>query len=211
MSEQQSTPLSQLVARPSQRATPLDVLKEARGRWLRGERISLNDLADTVGIGRTTLFRWVGTKELLMAEIIWSVYEPTLQDARRKAPGTGADYIANVCHFTMTAAINSVPLRQFISDDPQFALQILTSTRLLQERRLNAMKQLLADELEKGTIAPAMEVDSLALVIIRLTESFSYSDLIVGRAPAIDEAYKAIRTLCGGSSGNQSPIARDAT
>ncbi|WP_372972213.1 QsdR family transcriptional regulator [Marinobacter sp.] len=197
MTRQQNTPLSQFVERPSQRATPLDVLKEARRRWLRGERISLNDLAESVGIGRTTLFRWVGTKELLMAEIMWSVYEPTLQEAREKAKGTGADYIANICRFTMTAVINSQPLRQFISDDPQFALQVLTSTRFLQERRLNAMKQLLTEEIDKGTIRPELETDSLALVIIRLTETFTYSDLIVGRPIAINEACKAIRTLCG--------------
>ena len=198
MTEQHTTPLSQFIEHPSSRATPLDVLREARRRWLRGERISLNELARSVGIGRTTLFRWVGTKELLMAEIMWSVYEPTLKRARQEAIGAGADYISNVCHYTMTAVVNSDPLRRFISDDPQFALQVLTSTRLLQERRLNAMKQLLQEERDKGTIAPELEIDSLALVIIRLTESFTYSDLIVGRPPAIGEGCKAIRTLCGG-------------
>lgn len=205
MTEQQNTPLSQFVRHPSHRATPLDVLKEARRRWLRGERISLNELAESVGIGRTTLFRWVGTKELLMAEIMWSVYEPTLKQARETASGSGADYIANVCRYTMTAVIESRPLRQFISDDPQFALQILTSTRLLQERRLNAMKQLLLEEQKKGTIGPGLEIDSLALIIIRLTESFTYSDLIVGRRPAIEEACKAIRTLCGSQPTSTTP------
>lgn len=199
MTERHTTPLSQFIKHPSSRATPLDVLREARRRWFRGDRISLNELAESVGIGRTTLFRWVGTKELLMAEIMWSVYEPTLRRAKEEAEGTGADYIANICRYTMTAVINSDPLRHFIKDDPQFALQILTSTRLLQERRLNAIKQLLQEEREKGTIAPGLEIDSLALVIIRLTESFTYSDLIVGRAPAVEEACKAIRTLCGGT------------
>ena len=105
----------------------------------------------------------------------------------------------------MTAVINSQPLRQFISDDPQFALQVLTSTRLLQERRLNAMKRLLQEETDKGTIKPGLELDSLALVIIRLTERFTYSDLIVGRPPAIEEACKAIRTLCGGDRSDSAP------
>ncbi|SFR60217.1 hypothetical protein SAMN05216203_1703 [Marinobacter daqiaonensis] len=198
MTEDEITPLSRLVERPTSRATPLDVLREGRRRWLRGERISLNDLAETVGIGRTTLFRWVGTKEVLMAEIMWSVYEPTLEKGKAEATGTGPDYIADVCRYTMTAVVASEPLRHFIRDDPQFALQVLTATRLLQERRLNAMKTLLAEEQAKGTIQPTLELDSLALIIIRLTESFSYSDLIVGRPPAIEEACKAIRTLCGG-------------
>lgn len=191
------TPLSRLVTNPDARASPLAVLREARRRWLRGQRINLNEIAEAVGISRTTLFRWVGTKELLMAEVMWSVYQPTLEQARRSAPGEGPDYIADVCRRTMTAVMESEPLRLFLQDDPQFALQVLTATRLLQERRLNAMGELLREQFEGGHISPSLELESLALVIIRMTEAFSYSDLIVGRQPPVDEACKAIRILCG--------------
>lgn len=199
MSRHQSqTPLTLALSSNDVRATPLDVFKLARKRWIHGERLNLNDIADEIGINRATLFRWVGTKELLLAEIIWSVYEPTLEQAKAHAEGSGPAYIAEACRYTMSAVLNSQPLQKFIQDDTQFALRILTSTRLLQERRLEAFRSLIEDQVQKGHLTPALTTDSLALLIIRMTESFVYSDLIVGREPAIDEACKAIYILAGG-------------
>lgn len=193
------TPLTLALTTKGARATPLDVFKLARKRWLRGERLNLNDLADEVGINRATLFRWVGTKELLLAEIIWSVYEPTLERAKVHSEGKGPHYIAEVCRYTMNSVLNSKPLQKFVQDDTQLALRILTSTRLLQERRLEAFRLLLENQVQKGYLKPALELESLALLIIRMTESFAYSELIVGREPAIDEACKGIYILAGGT------------
>ena len=193
------TPLTLALTSNGVRATPLDVFKLARKRWLRGERLNLNEIAEEIGINRATLFRWVGTKELLMAEIIWSVYEPTLEQAKIHARGNGPGYIADVCRYTMNAVLGSRPLQKFVQDDTQFALRILTSTRLLQERRLEAFRTLLEDQVRKGYLTPALEIESLALLIIRMSESFAYSELIVGREPAIDEACKAIFILAGGN------------
>lgn len=197
--QQSKTPLTLALAGKEMRATPLDVFKLARKHWLCGKRLNLNDIADEVGINRATLFRWVGTKELLLAEIIWSVYEPTLEQAKNHAEGSGPEYIAAVCRCTMNAVLQSGPLQRFIQEDTQLALRILTSTRLLQERRLQAFRTLLEDQVQKGQLTPALEIESLALLIIRMTESFVYSDLIVGREPAVDEACKAIFILAGGT------------
>jgi AcrR family transcriptional regulator len=201
---QAQTPLTLALTTKDVRATPLDAFKLARKRWLRGERLNLNDIADEIGINRATLFRWVGTKELLLAEIIWSVYQPTLEQAMAHAKthvgDGGPEYIAEVCRYTMNAVLKSRPLQKFVQEDPQFALRILTSTRLLQERRLEAFRTLLDDQVQKGHLAPALEIESLALLIIRMSESFAYSELIVGREPAIDEACKAIYILAGGSA-----------
>jgi len=200
---QAETPLTLALTTKGVRATPLDVFKLARKRWLRSERLNLNNIADEIGINRATLFRWVGTKELLLAEIIWSVYEPTLEQAKVHAKalvkGEGPKYIAEVCRYTMTAVLNSKPLQKFVQEDPQFALRILTSTRLLQERRLEAFRILLEDQVQKGYLSPPLAIESLALLLIRMNESFVYSDLIVGREPAIDEACKAICILAGGT------------
>ena len=201
---QVQTPLTLALTTKGVRATPLDVFKLARKRWLRGDRLNLNDIADEIGINRATLFRWVGTKELLLAEIIWSVYEPTLEQGKLHAKALvkdeGPQYVAEVCRYTMMAVLNSKPLHKFVQEDPQFALRILTSTRLLQERRLEAFRILLEDQVQRGHLSPPLEIESLALLIIRMSESFAYSELIVGREPAVDEACKAIFILAGGTS-----------
>lgn len=66
--------------------TPLDAFKRARRMWLKGEKISLAALADDLHIGRATLFRWVGNRDLLIGEILWSLYEPLYKEARAITP-----------------------------------------------------------------------------------------------------------------------------
>ncbi|MDX1800833.1 MAG: transcriptional regulator, partial [Marinobacter sp.] len=47
-------------ASPMNRSTPVDAFQRARQHWLKSERIHLASLAEELGIGRATLFRWVG-------------------------------------------------------------------------------------------------------------------------------------------------------
>src|SRR5690625_6896487 len=63
------------------RVTPIDVFKHARQWWFEGRRLNLGALADEVGVSRATIFRWVGNRDLLVAEILWSMYSQTLEAA----------------------------------------------------------------------------------------------------------------------------------
>ena len=74
--------------------------------WLKGERIHLAPLADELGIGRATLFRWVGNKDLLIGEILWSLYEPLWRQAMAETPGNGVDYIVGVYRRTNSAILH---------------------------------------------------------------------------------------------------------
>src|SRR5262245_25508423 len=69
------TRLARRLAEPGARRQPLpeDVLHAARRRFLRGERVDMNDLAREVGIGRATLYRWVGSRDQLLGEVLWSL------------------------------------------------------------------------------------------------------------------------------------------
>src|SRR6266550_3010586 len=75
--------------------TPLDALRLARERWLESGRIDMGDLAAELGVSRATLYRWVGTKERLLGEVLWTFAEATFRDARAKTSGTGARYLAD--------------------------------------------------------------------------------------------------------------------
>src|SRR5215831_11918665 len=78
------------------RSSPLDALKLARGRWLKGERIDMGALAAELGISRATLYTWVGSKERLIGEVLWSFAEEGLRQSRAAAKGSGAEYITGV-------------------------------------------------------------------------------------------------------------------
>jgi len=189
---------------PSQhtKATPLDAFRRARKMWLKGEKISLAALADDLNIGRATLFRWVGNRDLLIAEILWSLYEPLYKEARANTPGEGIDYIVGVYRYINTTALHFKPLRKFLHQDPEYALKMLTSSHsTLHTRTVELNTRLLKDEVRAGHLSPPMNIQSLSYFMIRIAESCVYSDLIGGHEPREDEledACTAVRILLGG-------------
>src|SRR5258708_13510475 len=69
---------------PARRATALDAFTLARRRFLRGERVDMGGLSTGLGVNRATLYRWVGTREQLLVEILWSLAERTLSDQLKR-------------------------------------------------------------------------------------------------------------------------------
>lgn len=183
------------------KATPTDAFRKARRQWLKGERIHLASLAEELNIGRATLFRWVGNKELLLGELLWSLYEPLLNETMDHTPGEGTDYVVGVYRTVNLTLLQSEPLRNFISQDPEYALRILTSaSSTLHGRVVEANHGLLRDQVAHGHLQPPLNTDSLAYFMVRLAESCLYSDVINGRAPRqeeLEEACQAVRILLG--------------
>src|SRR6266550_3875624 len=70
---------------------PADAVKAARRRFLRKERVDMSELATELGVGRATLYRWVGSREQLLGEVLWTLSEPGLAKLRAEAKGTGAE------------------------------------------------------------------------------------------------------------------------
>ena len=178
------------------RVTPVDVFKLARQWWLDGRRLNLGALADEVGVSRATIFRWVGNRDLVLAEILWSMYSQVLNAAIKEAEGTGAEYVVDVYRRIGEVIVGFEPLRRFLLQDPQYALRVLTSDATdYHDRLVAAWKGLLDEQVERGDLDPQLETDELAELIVRINEGCLYSDLIAGREPAIERACKALRLL----------------
>jgi AcrR family transcriptional regulator len=192
------TPLSRELqgAARGRRAGPLDALKLARDIWLRSERVDIGAMAGELGVNKATLFRWIGSRERLLGEVIWSFFEPIWTEVVRESQGSGPDYLADLSNRTMEAILAAAPLRRFISQDPEFALRILTSkTSVVQARTVSSLSKVLSAQVEAGHIVPALAIEDLAYLIVRIVESYIYSDQITGRQPQIMIASEAIRLL----------------
>ncbi len=177
-------------------ATPLDALRLAREHWLESGRVDMGALAAQLGVSRATLYRWVGTKELLLGEVLWSFAEASLYETRAAARGTGPDYLVDAIERYMRAALEFEPLTRFIRQDPQFALRVLASKHSpMQRRSIAAMRNQLAEEAEAHGFRPALDLDDLAYVIVRVVESYLFSDVITGSEPDIGRAADAIDVL----------------
>ena len=178
------------------RPTPMDALRLARRHWFAGERLDMGALARELGISRATLYSWVGSRERLIGEVIWSFADTGMRQAREAARGSGADYIVDVFERFSRANATFEPLRRFIAQDPQLALRVLTSKDGPVQGRMTAIaRELLAAEVDAGTLEPALDIDTLSYVLVRVAESFIYSDVIAGSEPDVDKAVEVVRVL----------------
>ncbi len=68
------TPLQRQLAEPDrQRPQPIDALRLARRTILDGRRLDMQALAAELGVNRVTLYRWVGSRDDLLVEVLWSM------------------------------------------------------------------------------------------------------------------------------------------
>src|SRR5256885_5979430 len=84
-------------ARPRGRpaaATRQDVVDAAMHRYLRGRRIDVQAIAAELGLGRVTIYRWFGSREELVGEVLVQAAEPLLAEARAGARRRGARRVA---------------------------------------------------------------------------------------------------------------------
>lgn len=184
---------------PPRKAEPLDLFRAARRGWIAGERLDIGALAGALGIGRATAFRWVGSREQLLGEVIWSLCEPLLDQAAAATRGRGARRVAAICEHAVRAMLVYPPLRRFIEQDTEFALKLLTSKQgTVQERVIARMRELLLAQVERGALKLPLGVDTLSYLIVRVCESFLYADVISGQRVDPAEAGLAIELLLSG-------------
>ncbi len=195
------TPLALAIANHSRPpATPIEVFKLARKTWLQGKRLSIGDLAKEVGVSRGTLYRWVGSKELLLDEILWSLIKPTFENAVAETPGHGVEHVVAVHRRFMTDALSFAPLQKFIADDPNYSLRVLTDfSSGVSERMVKLTADHLRSEEINGHLRLHSAPEKLAEIFILANTAIIYSDAISGRSPAIDKACSLIQMLLSSS------------
>lgn len=181
------------------KATPADALRLARKRWLSGERLDIGLLAQELGVARATVFRWVGSRDQLLAEVLWSMCAPTLQRAADETRGEGVPRIAQVCETAVRHMMAFEPLRRFIAEDSDLALRLLTSKASpVQSRAIAAVRELLESEHRRGSWKPPLAIDTLAYLMVRLGESFLYANVLSGQQVDVGDTGIAVQLLLSG-------------
>jgi AcrR family transcriptional regulator len=186
-----------LAARGDQRpVTPADALHAARRHFLRGERLDMNELAQELGIGRATLYRWVGSRDQLLGEVIWSLAEPALAQARAEAKGRGAAWVLAVYRRFGDLIVQFEPLRRFVKSEPECALRVMTSKASPQQRRVvDTFRDVLVEAQERKGLRLRLDPETLAFAMVRIGESFLWTDLITGEAPDLTKAHEVAGML----------------
>jgi AcrR family transcriptional regulator len=177
---------------------PLDAFRVARRWFMAGRRIEMQELASELGVNRATLFRWVGGRDDLLGEILWSLAEPALGAAVEASDGNGAQRITGAIGRFAAMVDQADYLREFLRREPERALRILTTRAgTLQARLVGAIDTLLHDEAAQGNLATPLPLHDLAYLIVRIVESFLYAEFITGAEPDIAMVELAVGALLG--------------
>jgi AcrR family transcriptional regulator len=177
------------------------VLDLAMHRYLRGERIDVQALAAELGIGRVTIYRWFGSRDELIGEVVARAAEPLLREARTSTKQTGGRALLETFDRFNREIADSPALRQFVERERDAALRVLTSgAGKVQSRMVALIGELIVGEVEAGTYVAPIDPDTLAYAIVRLAEAFLFNDAVAGMRGDVDRLIEVEAGLLGLSS-----------
>lgn len=189
--------------RQPQQGRPLEAFRQARRTFIAGERIEIGALAESFGVNAATIFRWLGNRNQLLTEVLWSLCGPAWNQALQETGGSGAHRVTRVIHRWLDAILGTDFFRAFLIREESRALRLLTTgDGLHQQRVIDIFEALLLFEQDVAarqgkTLPLVMEPRDMAYAMCRVGEAFVYSDLIVDQPPDPDKAAVAIGALLG--------------
>jgi AcrR family transcriptional regulator len=178
------------------KASAIDAFALARQRFMAGERVEMGVIADELGLNRVTVYRWVGSREQLLVEVLWSLAEPTLNHQRERVPETGSERVVKVLTSFIVAVLSNRGMTRFVSEEPELAIRLMTRPEAgFQPRLLAWVHDLLEEETSAGRLELPGELDNCTYGIVRVLESYISLDLIQGVKPDAARAENIFRLI----------------
>ena len=175
-----------------------DVVGAALHRYLRGRRVDVQAIAAELGLGRTTIYRWFGSREGLIGEVLILAVEPLMDAARAGAGGRGAGALLDTFDRANRSLAAAPALRQFLEQERDAALRILTSSGgVVQPYMVERVTGWIEDEVDAGTYEAPVEPATLAYAIVRLAEAFLYNDAAAGIRGDVERLHDVEAAILG--------------
>ncbi|TNM38517.1 TetR/AcrR family transcriptional regulator [Nocardioides albidus] len=178
-----------------ERPTRDHALDFARRLFVANERVDMQTLALALGVGRSTLYRWVGDRESLLGDVLARFSDDTWELARREGQGEGVERYLDITRRYMDYAASFEPLRSFAQREPGVALKVLMApdgavADSVRRGMAGALRASLGDE------ADALP-DELVEIMAQAGTALQWSPIIIGDEPATERAIRLMHGLLG--------------
>jgi AcrR family transcriptional regulator len=174
------------------------VLEAALARYLGGRRVDVQAIAAELALGRATIYRWFGSRERLIGEVMVRAAEPLLAEATTRARGRGGEWLLDVFDRFNRSLAAAPALRRFVEQERDAALRIITSGGGVVQQRIVAMiTALIIEEVRAGRYSAPVEPSTLGYAIVKLAEAFLFNDAIAGMRGDVDRLRDVEAALLG--------------
>ena len=175
-----------------------EVLASALYHYLRGRRVDVQAIAADLGLGRATIYRWFGSREGLIGEVLFQAAEPLLVEARKLVRGRGGPALLDTFDRFNRSLADAPALRRFVEAERDAALRIITSgAGTLQPRIVASIQEVIDEEVRAGAYDPPVDTSTLAYAIVRLAEAFLFNDAVAGMRGDVDRLREVEAALLG--------------
>jgi hypothetical protein len=189
-------------AEPADRVTARRVISHAAAvagavrYFLQHGTVDVDELATVLAVSRATLYRVVGSRELLLGHVLWTLCEYRLDAARRARTLEGVDGVLEVTRHFAAGLPDAKGLITFVTTETELADRVMYSTSGVVHPRVVAAQKEIFLEAGCGAAAdPAVDLDRLAYLYTRMAEAALYAELLYKHQPELGASEKALRAL----------------
>ena len=175
-----------------------DVLAAAMYRYLRGQRVDVRAIAAELGLGRTTIYRWFGSREGLIGEVLVRAAEPLLDEARAEAERNGRRTPARHLRPLQPqprGGSGPAPLRRAGARGGAAHHHLGRGHRAAAAS--SPTSEVIEDEVRAGSYEPPVEPATLGYAIVRLAEAFLFNEAAAGMRGDVDRLRDVEAALLG--------------
>lgn len=150
-------------------------------------------IADRLGVGRSTLYRWVGDREALMDRVIDETTIKLARSVQRRVRGQGLERTMSAVRVYLEATTKYEPLRSLAEREPHLALHVVMNPDGVFARNT---REGLRAQIQRDL--PDIEVPDDVIDVINSTNlALVWAAIAGGYDPQIHQAVEIVRTVIG--------------
>ena len=165
--------------------------------YLACEPLDMSALANSLGVGRATLYRWVGNREDLLGAVLAEATERTYQRAIAQAAGSGTDLLLDVFERVMRSVVASAPLRALTQREPRVFIRLALMPGAIESVSARVTTEVIAREQANGNLRVTTAPEVLGRALVRICDVHLYAPLLGGDEPEIQTALDLVALLLG--------------
>jgi AcrR family transcriptional regulator len=174
------------------RPTPQDAFELGRAAFVANERVDMQALTARLGVARTTLHRWVGTRESLLDRILGDLASEFWELARAEAGGEGEELVLDAVRRILGATARYEPARGFVQREPALAMRLLAGEEFSVRRRsLQCLGSLVAEALP----GEADQLAGFVGALVHVGTALEWSAIMAGDEPSPERLVDVARSL----------------